>query len=127
VGLKELLRMEQSMSSLDVASGYAEELVRRERRVTGKLDTAMHNVGIQAGVSKWTVWGLFHRRRKTTSDGVVGKLRGALIRQLEAEVRHLEHELTILKATGGHHSDHEILAVVASLAKARQTLGLDPS
>ena len=114
------------MSSLDVASSYAEELVRRERRVTGKLDTAMQNVGHKAGVSKWAIWGLWHGRRKTTTEEVVGRLRGALIRQLEGEIRHLEHELTILRATGVRPDSDEILAVASSLAKARQTLGLAP-
>lgn len=114
------------MSSIDVASSYAEELVRRERRATGKLDTAFESVGHKAGVSKWTVWGLFHGRRKTTTEEVVGRLRGALIRQLEGEIRHLEHELAILRATGVRPDSDEILAVASSLAKARQTLGLAP-
>lgn len=115
------------MSSIDVAQGYVGALVQRERKYTGKLDTAIENVGTQAGVSKWTVWGLWHGRRKTTTGEVVGKLRGALIRRLEGEIRHLEHELTILRATGIRPDDDEILAVAASLAKARQTLGLPTS
>ena len=56
------------MSSLDVASDYTAKLVERERRVTGKLSSAMENTASRAGISKWAVWGLWYHRRKTTTD-----------------------------------------------------------
>jgi hypothetical protein len=115
------------MSSLDVATDYADRLVERERRATGKLDVAMDNVAAGAGLSRWTVWGLWHRRRKTTTDEVVGGLRGLLIRQIQAEIGHLEHEVSILIQTGARPDDRDILAAQTTLAKLRSSLGLDPS
>jgi hypothetical protein len=115
------------MSSLDVATDYAERLVERERRATGKLNVAMDNVAAGAGLSRWTFWGLWHRRRKTTTDEVVCGLRGLLIRQIQAEIGHLEHEVSILIQTGARPDDRDILAAQTTLAKLRSSLGLDPS
>lgn len=120
----DLWRSEQDMSSLDVAENYARSLVLRERHDAGNLENAMHSVGHKTGAGYWSIWGLFHRRRKTADVELVGKLRAAVIRQLEAEVRHLEHELQILRSTGLDARDDEIASVVADLAKVRQTLGL---
>lgn len=117
-------KSEQEMSSTDVAEHYARTLVKRERASAGSNENAIRPVGEKTGLGYWTIWSLWHRRRKS-GEGVVNRLRGAMIRQLEAEVRHLEHELQILRATGVDPRDDEIAAVVADLAKARQTLGLD--
>jgi len=117
-------KSEQDMSSTDVAEHYARTLVKRERASAGSNENAIRSVGEKTGLGYWTIWSLWHRRRKS-GEGVVNRLRGAMIRQLEAEVRHLEHELQILRATGVDPRDDEIAAVVADLAKARQTLGLD--
>lgn len=119
-----LWRSEQGMSSIDVAEDYARTLVKRERAAAGSNENAIRSVGEKTGLGYWAIWGLWHRRRKS-GEGVVERLRGAVIRQLEAEVRHLEHELQVLRATGADPRDDEIAAVVASLAKVRQTLGLE--
>lgn len=115
---------EQHMSSLDVATDYADRLLDRERRVSGKVDVAMDNIATKAGLSRWTIWGLWHRRRKSASDDTVGRLRGLLIRQIEAEIGHLEHEVAILRQTGARPDDRDILAAQTTLAKLRSTLGL---
>lgn len=119
-----LWKSEQDMSSTDVAEHYARALVKRERVSAGSNENAIRSVGEKTGLGYWTIWGLWNRRRKST-DGVVGRLRAAMIHQIEAEVRHLEHELGILRQTGVDPRDTEIAAVAADLAKARQTLGLD--
>jgi hypothetical protein len=120
-------RSEQRMSSLDVAQDYARTLVRREVAATGGIDNALRRVGERAGVGYWTLWALFHRRRKAVDADTLGRLRGAMIRQLETEVRHLEHELQILRSAGTDPRDTEIAAVAADLAKARQALGIGAS
>ena len=117
-------KSEQEMSSTDVAERYARTLVKRERASAGSNENAIRSVGEKTGLGYWTIWGLWNRRRKS-ADGVVGRLRAAMIHQLEAEVRHLEHEICILRQTGVDPRDPEIAAVAADLAKARQTLGLD--
>lgn len=112
------------MSSADLASDYAERLVKRERVSAGGTERAMRNVGSEAGVGYWAIWALWHRRRKSVDGDTVGKLRAALIRRLEAEVRHLEHELQIVRATGVDPRDDQISEIEADLAKARKALGL---
>ena len=112
------------MTSIDVAEDHARTLVKRERADAGSNENAIRAVGEKTGLGYWTIWSLWHRRRKS-GEGVVDRLRGAVIRQLEAEVRHLEHELQVLRATGADPRDGEIASVVASLAKVRQTLGME--
>jgi len=119
-----LWKSEQDMSAIDIAENYARALVKRERTTAGTNENAIRAVGEKTGLGYWAICGLWHRRRKA-GEGVVDRLRGAMIRQLEAEVRHLEHELSILRQTGADPRDGEIAAVVASLAKVRQTLGID--
>jgi hypothetical protein len=112
------------MTSVDLASDYAERLVKRERVSAGGVDRAIHRVGAEAGVGYRTVWGLWHRRRKTADQETTGRLRAALIRRLEAEVRHLEHELQMVRACGVDPRDCQISEIEADLAKARKALGL---
>ena len=112
------------MTSLDVAQDYARSLVRREANTSGGIENALRRVGERSGVGYWSMWALFHKRRKTVDADTLGRLRGAMIRQLETEVRHLEHELQILRSAGSDPRDSEIAAVAADLAKARQALGI---
>ena len=115
------------MSSTDLASDYARRLVKRERAKTAGVESAMHNVSAEAGVGFWTLWGLWHRRRKRADGETIGKLRAALVRRLESEVRHLEHELQILRTIGVDPRDDTLAEAEAEadLARAKAALGLD--
>ena len=113
------------MSATELATKYARILVDRERRATGSVEAALQKTGDKAGLSRWAIWSLWYRRRKTVHEDEVGKLRGALIRGLEHEMRALEHELQILRASGADPRDNQITAVEASLHTARETLGLN--
>ena len=60
------------------------------------------------------------------ADGeTIGKLRAALVRRLESEVRHLEHELQILRTIGVDPRDDTLAEAEADLARAKAALGLD--
>lgn len=115
------------MSAVDLAADYAERLVKRERIAAGGLDRAMHNVSVETGIGYWSIWSLWHGRRKRADVETTGKLRAALLRRLAAEVRHLEHELQMVRASGVDPRDDQISEIEADLAKARSALGLTPS
>lgn len=112
------------MSSTDLAVDYATRLVKREQARTGGVERAMHTVSAEAGVGFWTLWGLWHRRRKRTDAETVGRLRAALVRRLEHEVRHLEHEIHILRQAGVDPRDDALAEAEADLARAKAALGL---
>lgn len=113
------------MSSVDVAESYARLLVKRERVSAGSTENAMRRVGEKTGAGYWSIWAIWNKRRKTIDADLVTRLRKAVIRQLEAEVRHLENELAILRATDRDADPDQIASVVADLAKVRRTLGLE--
>jgi len=114
--------MEQDMDHLTLAQLYARTLVIRARPNSGTNDNAIRSVGEKTGLGYWTIWGLFHRRRKSAGGKTVDRLRCAMIRHLEMEVGHLEQELFLLRAAGVDTRDDEIASVAADLAKARKTL-----
>ncbi len=121
------LRFMSSVAYLDRARDWSKTLEDREAARSGaSLREARPVVARQAGVSPGTLENLRNGRLKSIAVHIYERLRGAVIRELEAEVRHLEHELTILRATGLDPRDDEMAQVVADLAKARQALGLDP-
>lgn len=115
----------QSSAYVEHAQGWARALEDREAARSGlSVATAREAVARRVTVPAGTLENLRKGRLKAIAVHVYDRLRAGLIRELEAEVRHLEHELQILRSTGADPREGEIAAVVASLAKAREALGL---
>ena len=111
---------------VELASEWTRRLEDIEADRSGvTIPTAREAVARRAEVSPGTLENLRKGRLKAIAVHVYDRLRAAVIRELENEVRSLEHELQILRATGVDPRENEIDAVVASLAKARAALGLD--
>lgn len=107
------------------AAEWSTLLENREAARSGiRVVDARRTVARRVGAMPGTLENLRNRRLKGIAAHIYDRLRARVIRELESEMRHLEHELHILKQTGVGPSDRETEAVVASLAKVRQTLGL---
>lgn len=114
-----------SVAYVDEARKWSRRLEDRERTRAGlKLKDAREAVARRIAVPPGTMQNLRKNRLKTIAVHLYDRLRAGVIRELEAEMLHLEHELSILRQTGADPRHGEIDEVVASLAKVRAALGL---
>lgn len=103
-------------------------LEEREMRRSGvKRSEARAIIARRLGATPGTLENVRKRRLKSPAKWLMDRLRGAVIRELEAEAIALEHEIHLLRQSGVDPRDNEIGAVVASLAAVRQALGLSPA
>ena len=108
---------------LDRARGWSRKLEDGEaRRSSCTIDEARPVVARRLGVSPGALEGLRKGRVKVIAAHVYDSLRAAVIRELHAEIRGLEHELSILRATGCRPDHPEIQEVVALIETARTAL-----
>ena len=113
-----------AVENVEVAQGWAARLENRERARTGwPLKAIRPLVAKKVGVSPGTLENLRHGRTKDPRKSIFDKLRAALIRELEAEMRAHEHEIHILKQTGADPRSDEITAAEKGLAEIREALG----
>lgn len=109
------------------ARDWAVEL---EERTGLKVPEARDTVARRLGVSPGTLERLRKRRLKNPGAFLYLKLqaaiREAIIHGLHREATRLEAERHILMATGADPRSDEVAAVVASIAKVRETLGRNP-
>ena len=116
-----------SAAFLEKAQGWGRTLEDKEAARTGlRLVEARPLVARKTGVAPGTLENLRNGRLKAIAAHVYERLRAGVIHELEAEMRHLEHELQILRQTGVDPRSGEDAALVASLAKVREALGLKP-
>lgn len=114
-----------SAAYVERAQDWARALEDREAARSGvRLSDAREAVARRVVIPAGTLENLRKGRLKAIAVHIYDRLRAGLIRELEAEVRRLEHELQILRATGADPRRDEIAAVVASLARAREAIGL---
>jgi hypothetical protein len=105
------------MTSVDMAARYARQLVGREMDRTGDLEVAMRQVEAKTGIGYWTLWGLWHKRRKLIDRDLFGRLRGAYLALCERQVAALQHELAVEKARGGDDTFEDLASEAELLAK----------
>jgi hypothetical protein len=118
------------MTSVDLAQDYARKLIGKEAG-SGDVEEAMRRVEAKTGVGYWTLWGLWHRRRKSVDRDLFARLRGAYLTFCERQISALQHELAIEKARCGDDSFDDLVGeaedLVAKLkaaqAKAHVRLG----
>lgn len=117
-----------SAAYLERARGWVRTLEDREAaRNSHPVSEARPSVARRTGISPGTLANIRNGRLKAIAVHVYDRLRAAVIRELETEVRHLEHELQLLRTAGVDPREGEMEEVVASLAKVREALGLPPS
>lgn len=110
---------------VDRARGWARLLEDREAASTGEpLARARMAVARRIAVTPGTLENLRKNRLKTIAVHLYDQLRGGVIRALEAELRHVQHELQIAHQAGLDPRGGEVTALVASHARIRDALNL---
>lgn len=104
------------LEASEVEKGNADNL--REARVIVARDV---------GAAPGTLENLRNRRLKGIAAHLYDRLRARVLRELEAEMRALSHEIQILKIIGTDPRSSEMEAAEASLADVREALGLPPN
>lgn len=101
------------MAEVAESCGLARLLVDRECKRTKDRTKARKNVARALGVPPGTIENLQRERSKRVDGWLRDALRARVIRELEAEVVRLQHELAILK-----HANSDVDASQATAARA---------
>lgn len=109
------------------AQNLAKRLEDMRAKAAGSIELARQQIARETRISAGTLENLRRGRIKQVAAWVRDSLQAAVIRQLENEMRALEHELQMVRQTGRPLRDCEAEAIVSDLAKVRAALGLDRS
>ncbi len=112
-------RLMTAAFDLSEASRFALSLEKRERERIGDTREARRAVASRVGVAPGTIENLRRGRLKSIEGWVRDRLRAAFIRELEAEIARLEHELALLRQCGGHPAADQVGEIEAHLEAAR--------
>lgn len=102
----------------------AGRIVAREAAYSGaKKPDAMRVVAQHMGLSASTLANLFAGKIKDTRGRIELAVRAYFLRQLEAEIARLTHELEVVRLGALRPDDDAIFAAEAALATARRLIG----
>lgn len=117
--------MRTASETVQQAAGWSRRLEELEaRRNDLPLEDARPIAARKVGVAPGTFERLRNGRLKAIAVHVWERLQAAIYRELQAEMRQLEHELQIIRQSGVDPRGAEVAEVVEALAKARRALGL---
>lgn len=115
-------------SDLALAEDWASILEDREAsRSGGTISQARPAVARKTGVPEGKLYSLRRKRLKSVTRGILAGLGGALIDELQAELRRVQHDLEICNQIGERADSGEVQSLLASREKIRAALGLDAS
>jgi hypothetical protein len=117
--------MSNAMAETTEAKNLANVLVNQEARRTGDRVRARNNVARALGTSPGTIENLQRNRLKRVAGWLRDALRARVIRELEAEIVRLQHEVAILHQIGSDPRGDEMAAVRADLSAVLEVLGRD--
>ena len=117
--------MSNALAEATEARQLANLLVDQEYRRVKDRDRARCNVARAIGTSPGTIENLQRNRLKRISGWLRDALRARVIRELEAEIARLQHELAVHKQTGVDPRGDEATAVRADLSAILTVLGRD--
>lgn len=89
------------------------------RKTGGSSGEARQRVARRLGVSPGTLENVKRGRLKGLRVWVVDRIREAVVREIEAEIARLVHELEIVRQAGCDPRDPDFLAAAAALETAR--------
>jgi hypothetical protein len=117
--------MSNALAEASEAQNLVKILVDQEARRVGDRIVARQRVARSVGVSPGTIENLQRNRLKRISGWLRDALRARVIRELEAEIARLQHELAVHKQTGVDPRGDEATAVRADLSAILTVLGRD--
>lgn len=97
---------------------------RQARRDGSNVEEARKVVARKLGAAPGTLRNLRKRRLKDVGAGLLDSLRAYVVRELHEEVRHLEHEIHLLLASGEHPDSDALAQANADLARVRSAIGI---
>lgn len=112
-----------SMAIRDRAFQDAQSLERKERARGLSIPEARSAVASRLGIGLGTFENLVRERVKRVDAFVRDRLQALLIRELEAEIARLNHELEMARQSGAHPASEQMGEIEAHLAAARSLLG----
>ena len=103
--------------SVEAASNYAANLIDLElSQTSGNLELALHRLEAKYGLSTNQLMHLRKRRAKSCDVSLFARLKGAYLDLCESQVRRLQQEIAIEKATAGDAFDEDLGRKVRELA-----------
>jgi phage portal protein BeeE len=117
--------MSNALAEATEARQLANLLVDQEHRRVKDRDRARRNVARAIGTSPGTIENLQRNRLKRIAGWLRDALRARVIRELEAEIARLQHELAVHKQIGMDPRGDEAAAVRADLSAILTVLGRD--
>lgn len=106
--------------TVDDASDLIQSLRNRRRGQT--REQVWSWIASKTGISPGTIESLARKRTKRLVEGVGKRLRDLAVRELEAEIERLNHELEMVRVGGGDHCALAMGEIETHLAKARSLL-----
>lgn len=114
-----------AVSDVSLARDWAEILEDRTARRSGvSIKQARPIVARKIGVPEGKLYSLRRNRLKDIARHILVQLGEGVIRELEAELHRVEHDLQTLKQIGARPDSGETLSLLASRQKIREALGL---
>jgi hypothetical protein len=117
--------MSNAIAEVTEAQELTRILVEQEARRRGTKEKAHVHVARAVGAAPGTVENIMRGRLKRVSGWLRDALRARVIRELEAEVVRLQHEIAVLRQAGVDPRSNEMAAVRADLSAVLAALGLD--
>jgi len=117
-------QIEDEMTAVDTfARDWTDRLQRREiMRSGGTVPDARRVVARQIGVAPGTLENITRGRTKGVRGWIVERIKSAVIRELEAEIRGAQHDLEIVRRCGVDPRSSAFSAVEAAVESAKQQL-----
>lgn len=113
-----------AMTSVDMASDYANRMVLREARGPGDTEAAMRRVEARTGIGFSTLWSLRYRPPKTIDRDLFQRIKGAYLSLCERQLASLKHELAVETARGTDDDFSDLVAEAENLvAKLKAAQG----
>ena len=117
-----------SVSDVSMARDWADILEDRTAKREGlTLAEARPIVARRTGVPAGKLYSLHRNRLKAIASHLLSRLGNAVANELQAELRHVEHELHIRTQIGARPDSGETLSLLQSREKIRAALGLPVS
>lgn len=116
------LRINERVDSMSSAVATAKTLERRERARTSSIQVARQTLATKLRVGVGTLENLIRGRVKRIDAEIKSRLDALLIRELEAEIARLTHDLEVARQSGAHPVSQHVGAIEAHLLAARSLL-----
>jgi hypothetical protein len=107
---------------MSAAMSVAQSLERRERARVGSIHHARRSLSAKLRIGVGTLENIIRGRVKRIDAEIKRRLDELLIRELEAEIGRLTHELEMARQGGAHPACEHVGAIETHLAAARALL-----